>query len=72
MSDLKRLDESNAYLGEAVALANSRADELERLRRELAEARWLLNHAVTRDTVAEWTQRRDAFLASDQPGVTEK
>lgn len=41
--------------------------EIVRLRRELAEARWLLNHAVTRETVAEWTQRRDAFLAADQP-----
>jgi dsDNA-specific endonuclease/ATPase MutS2 len=48
-----------------------RGDELERLERELAEARWLLNHAVTRETVAEWTQRRDAFLAADQPSAVD-
>jgi hypothetical protein len=45
--------------------------EVEPLRRELAEARWLLNHAVTRETVTEWTQRRDAFLAADQPDAAQ-
>lgn len=38
------------------------AKEIERLATREAEARWLLNHAVTRETVAEWTRRRDAWL----------
>ena len=53
--------------GEAALRLHDENETLQRERDEavalIDEAKWLLSHAITRETVAEWTRRRDDFLA---------